>query len=271
MSDLILTDEIWKWLESTKFNPPFNEEEMFRLTDSITNLKTVIPSLPPYESFSELVGDYYLENLDKMGFSDPTADEIDKIRYCVRNYNEFSKALTSLTEINQLIQSRTGEAFPFQIERIKGLLDGLVVKILQLTTSNTSNVTTKDINFITVHSIPGIVNEYGNVEKALMFHNKLVTRIGRGIFHMDNIQRLIDMYYGENYMILHEVFYNAFQIEDYLYKKDIEQNKPHDTNVLLWLLEALETIRNKMETLEKEFHDTVTAVLETLGPLPSMD
>jgi len=270
MSDLILTNEMWKWLKSTNFNPPFNEKEMFRLTDSISNLKTVLPSLAPYGSFSELGPDYYLENLDKMGFCDPTADEIDKIRYCVRNYNEFSKALTSLTEINQLIQSRTGTPFPFQIERIKAILDGLVVKILQLTTSDTSN-TTKDINFITVHSIPGIVNEYGNVEKALMFHNKLVTRIGHGIFHMDNIQRLIDMYNGENYTILHEVFYNAFQIEDYLYKKDIEQNKPHDNNVSLWLLVALETIRNKMETLEREFHDTVTSVLETLGPLPSMD
>ncbi len=265
MSDLQLSPEAFKWLKSYNFNPPFNEEELFKLSDSISTLEAVIPSLPPYGAFPELGPDYHLDNMEKIGFQDPTPEEIAQIRYCVRNYNEWSKALASLNQINQLIQSRSGTPFPFQIERIKGVLEGLVAKLLVLTTSPN---TPKHVNFINVHSIPGIVNEFGNVEKALLFHTKLTTKIGQGIFKMENISRLVDMYRGENYMILHEVFYNAFQIENYLYTNDIAQNKPHDNVMLRWLLIAMETIREKIDKAEQEFHDTLTFVLDALGPPP---
>lgn len=268
MSGLSLTSEMLKWLKSYNFNPPFNPEEMFRLNDSISSL----PSLPIYGYFTELSPDYYLDNMDKMRYQDPTPDEIEKIRYCVRNYNEWSKALSSLNEINRLIQTRTGSPFPFQIERIKAALEGVVGKLLHLTTSpNTPTHTHTRINYINVHSIPGIVNGYGNVEKALLFHQKLLTKIGHGLFKIENISRLVDMYHGENYAILHEVFYNAYQIEMYLFTTDTAQNKHHDTSILRWLLVALETIREKVDNesqLQLQlFHDTATFVLDALDPL----
>jgi hypothetical protein len=269
MADLVLTGEMIKWLKSYNWNPPFNEAEMFKLAESIDTLEK---ALPFYGSFDELDPDFYLNNLDKMTFQDPTQDDIIKIQYCVKNYNEWSKALTSIWEINQAILARTGTTFPFEFDRIKRLLDGLFNKLMEFIKSDTpypqpQTQPQQNINFINVHSIPGIINEYSTAEKALLFHRKLVLKIGQGMFQFENIPRIVNMYKGENYIILHEVFFNAYQIEIFLRSLEHAQYKYRNQEVMFWLLQILEVIREKIEREYQLFHDTATFVLDALDPL----
>ena len=270
MDGLTLSSEMLSWLKSYNFNPPFNANEMFKLYESIATLQQ---ALPHFGSFTELENESYLNlnlnmHLNQMVFQDPTADEIAVIRYCVRNYNEWSKALASIWEINQSILARTGTTFPFEFKRIEKLLEGLFHKLMGALTSPKSTppppTPPSNVNFVNVHSIPGITTEYSNVQKATLLHQKLTSKIGQGIFEDQKIQKLLDTYTGDNYMSLHEVLFNALEIENHL----IQHNKVYNADVSMWLLKAMEYITFKMDTEYEMFHDTLSFVLDSIGPLP---
>ncbi len=277
--DFPLTQNIIKWLNSCNWHPSFNESEFYRLVEEVNATQSSMFTYQnvsiPYNcfensSFEEMVSEVKLNfNLNKVNFDNPTSEEIKYIQTCVRNHVEWAQAYKNIHKINQTIVSRGGNPYPFEFERIQKMVDGLLEKILVLTSTKSStkyNPPTEN-DFINVHSIPGIVNEYDTVEKALMFHRKLIHKIGQGLFQLEKIKTVVDSYHGENYLILYEVFYNIFQIENYHMMEDIANYKHRNTAVMFWLLQLLDEIRLKIDTEYEKLHANISYVLDSLGPL----